>query len=288
MNNRIRKKVLITGAFGFVGRFLIDYLKNDYQIVCLVRKNRKNMEIAKKYNNVDIFWGDLLNIKDISNALAGCDFIVHLAFTDPDICEKNVQKKCEPNVTGCKNLLEAISNYDKKIKLIFASSVVAYFYEKLQKNNDEFNTLRYKEYAKHKIECEKIIAKSSVSYCILRIGAILPNEITKKYIASLPKIPLKTKFEFICIDDLMIAIGNAMKIKTCNRMFLIGGGKDFRMYYEDFLSAVITALKIGMDYKLVNVNEKYYSDWFRTAIGQKTLKYQKSTFKEYLKRVVSN
>jgi len=277
-------KILVTGAFGFVGTNLIEKLICDYELVCLVRKNSKNLSIAAKIPGIKIIFGDLSKVSVIKRALSECEFVVHLAFSDPKTTELSPQTTYKNNVNGTNNLLNSIKEVNPKIKIIFLSSIAAYFYERLFNNKKLLATVRYKEYARQKIECEKNVKKSGLSYCILRSGAILPSVASELDVRRFLEmdIPGNTKFQFICVNDLVDAIKAACGKKINKKTFLIGGGKSFRLYYSDFLKSVLNDLNLKQVNKSENSNDRYYSAWFDTSTSQKHLNYQNKTFADYL------
>jgi nucleoside-diphosphate-sugar epimerase len=287
IKNYKKKKILITGAFGVIGLSLIEELRCNYDLVCLVRKTKKNSLIASKMLGINVTFGDLSKASVIARALSGCEFVIHLAFLDPETAELDPQTTYENNVNGTINLLNSIKEINPKIKIVFLSSIAAYFYEKLLSNKKLLATLRYKEYARQKIECEKNIKKSGLSYCILRSGAILPNVVSELDVRRFSEmnIPGDTKFQFICVNDLVDAIKTLCEKKIDKKTFLIGGGKSFRLHYIDFLKNISNTLSLRQIRKSENLNGEYYSEWFNTSMSQKYLNYQNRTFSDYLKEI---
>ena len=54
------KKLLITGGTGFIGHYLVKEFINDYNIVCIVRPNTKNLvRISEYLNNIQIIEHDI-------------------------------------------------------------------------------------------------------------------------------------------------------------------------------------------------------------------------------------
>lgn len=153
-------RILVTGAFGNIGKYLInELLRRNHKVRCFVLPNEKNKKIAQKIKNVEIFYGDIRKINHIKKAVSGCNAIIHLAFTSPDLCQKKSRFSYKTNVVGTENLTKVINENAKEIRLVFASSISAYFYEKYKKSKT-FKLLRYKKYAEQKIKCENIIKSS--------------------------------------------------------------------------------------------------------------------------------
>jgi uncharacterized protein YbjT (DUF2867 family) len=71
------RKILIAGASGFIGRALIDRLLKDPElnIVALSRSKRESLDARVQWKECDLF-----SLKDISEAMVGCDeayYLVH-------------------------------------------------------------------------------------------------------------------------------------------------------------------------------------------------------------------
>jgi len=274
-------KVFITGALGGIGALLVpELIKQKHSVSYFVLSGKKNKKITQ---GVRVFYGDIKKKSDIVGAIKGYDVIIHLAFASPDICRKKPSLAYKINVEGTKNLIQIAEESCKDVKIIFPSSVSTYFYE-LNKNSKKIKSLRYIEYTKQKLECEKIIKSSSLNWSILKIGAILPVEFPIP--SNLLNIPADTRFQFIHIKDVIVALINASKIKKSNKeILLIGGGKDFRMRYKDFVRDIfrIAGFKIPKDNEFSF--KSYLTDYFDTTKSQKILRYQKHHYKNFLKEM---
>ena len=100
------KKVLITGASGFVGSRIVEALKDGYTIIA---PRHKDMDITSK-EDVE---------KHISQTTP--DIILHLAaISNTGYCEEHPDESYLVNVTGVENLAKAAARHD--IKFVFFSS----------------------------------------------------------------------------------------------------------------------------------------------------------------------
>tara|TARA_Y100000816_G_scaffold84318_2_gene57893 strand:+ start:18026 stop:19006 length:981 start_codon:yes stop_codon:yes gene_type:complete len=78
------KKVLITGATGFIGSHLTEYLvEKGYNIIAYDRYNSNNhwgwLENSKYKSDFHMILGDVRDYDSISKAMVGCDTVFHLA-----------------------------------------------------------------------------------------------------------------------------------------------------------------------------------------------------------------
>lgn len=120
------KKILITGACGFIGSHLIEMLiTRGFEVVAFDRynidNNFGNLEKSKFKKKIQVKFGDLRDYDSVLNALDGCDSIFHLAaligipysYVSPLAYVKT-------NIEGTYNILEA--SRVKKIKQIIIVS----------------------------------------------------------------------------------------------------------------------------------------------------------------------
>jgi dTDP-glucose 4,6-dehydratase len=107
--------VLVTGAGGFIGSNLVEYLvRRGAEVRAFVRYNSRNdygrletcpPEILRE---VDVFTGDLTNPEAVVGALDGCDTVLHLGALIPiPYSYRHPREYVAANVTGTLNVLEA-------------------------------------------------------------------------------------------------------------------------------------------------------------------------------------
>ncbi len=128
------KKVLITGANGFVGSHLIEYiLENhpDYMVCCMQRAHTSSMKNVEHIKSDRIIWVecDLTDSHNVERLFKEYSFnkIFHLAaqsyvpasFSAPSAT-------IEANIIGTINLLEAVNKYNKDAVILICSSSEVY------------------------------------------------------------------------------------------------------------------------------------------------------------------
>ena len=105
----MKKKLLITGGSGFLGKNLANELKKDYEII-LTSRNQKQLQHASNLLNVESAPSDVSNffsIDEIINKLRP-ETIVHAAATKfVNISEKFPNECIDTNITGSQNILRS-------------------------------------------------------------------------------------------------------------------------------------------------------------------------------------
>lgn len=133
-------KVLVTGGCGFLGSHVCEYYRNKGEEVVSIDSLTKyelmrteyDVEGARYYNwnflkgiGVSLINGDIGNTQELSEAVMGCDYIVHTA-AQPSmtISIENPELDIITNVNGTFNVLEAARKKD--IPVVNCSSIHVY------------------------------------------------------------------------------------------------------------------------------------------------------------------
>lgn len=158
----MKKRILITGANGYIGSYLLErLLPADFQLIALVRNLNKMPGWLLGREKLKIIEGDLNNKTALKKATEKVDIVFHLAAA-LRMFEKN-RELHQTNIVGLKNLLSVCKKANRKIRFIFASSI-----DVEKKEND---------YARSKLEGERIVKEfclqtPKLEYVIVRIGNV--------------------------------------------------------------------------------------------------------------------
>ena len=118
--------IIITGASGFIGKYFVDVIKENYQIIAIARRSIRESGIPFHPNINWVQW-DIGNDKMTNEVLGfiigkgGADYLIHLAaFYDFEYKPNNEYERT--NIKGTKNVLELARKIGIK-HFIFASSL---------------------------------------------------------------------------------------------------------------------------------------------------------------------
>ena len=183
----MKNKVLVTGATGFLGSWLVKQLHfENYEIKILTRPN-SNLDALvenKLKPGVDfkICGGDILDIKSIKDALIDCNGIFHLAGFVA-YRPKDREKLHQINVVGTNNVIKAVQECSNSnpIRMLHTSSVVtmgaSYTQNEIRNEDSKFNLAHLNlGYFETKREAESLI-KEQCSRNQLNATIINPSTI---------------------------------------------------------------------------------------------------------------
>ena len=109
------KKILVTGADGFIGSHLVESLvKKGYETKAFVYYNsfdskgwldHSDINIKK---NIEVFSGDIRDPYGVRTAIKGCDYVLHLAaLIGIPFSYHSPESYIDTNVKGTLNVLQA-------------------------------------------------------------------------------------------------------------------------------------------------------------------------------------
>jgi UDP-glucose 4-epimerase len=273
------EKILIIGGAGFIGSNLAKKLTQK-SYVTFVYDNFSSGRISnlKFLSKARITKGDILNYQKITSCINKIkpDIVFHLAAIHyiPD-CNKNPRKTHRVNVDGTRNVLKAISAFNPKPFFIFISSAAVYANSSSSlKENSRIKPICV--YGKTKLLGEKIAQnicnKSKIPFTIVRLFNVYgPNDriphVIPRIISQIKRRGrnimlgnLKSKRDFIYVDDVSEALCRISKIKPKNKIYNLGTGKEYSIENISKLFIKILKnrnLKIISKQNLLRKNERF-------------------------------
>lgn len=233
-----QKRILITGAAGFVGSHLVPMLINRGYTVTAIVKNSSEKENINP-GAAKIIVADLAKKGKWQKSLMEYDYVIHLA---SQISSKTPYDFVKNNVIATQNLINVLKRGAVKRIILFSSASVT--------------SIRQDAYSKTKKEQEKIISKSKIDYIIIRPSMIYGPGDKKnigwliKTIKILPVIPLPGGGTFgrqpVYVLDICLAVTKLLQLKDHKKIYEIHG-----MEYITMKQMVETIINVFEMKKLV-------------------------------------
>jgi UDP-glucose 4-epimerase len=290
-----KQQVLLTGAFGNVGMStLAELVRKGYRVRCFDLETKANQKAARRFKGqIEVMWGDLRCQEDIAAAVHGQDVVIHLAFIIPKLSATGFESEEHPdwawqiNVGGTRNLLQAMKAEPDPPRLLFASSY--HVYGRTQDQPPPRTILDpvspIEHYARHKVECERMIRESGLRWAIFRLAATLP--IAMKLDPGMFDIPLDNRMEYVHTRDVGLAFANAVNTpEVWGKVWLIGGGPLCQYAYGEIAQRVLEGLGVGMLPAKAFASTPFATDWIETADSEKLLHYQRHTLDDYVRDMI--
>ena len=241
------KKVLVTGATGFLGKYVVEELvEHGYQ----VRAFGRNRTIGQSLVNASVTFiqGDLTNQEDLTKACQEMDMVVHAGALSTVLGPW--EDFYQTNVLGTKYVLEACR--EAKIeRLVYVSSPSIYAAPRDQldiKESDAPQENRLNNYIRSKLASEKLFKDyPDVSSVILRprglfgIGdtSILPRVLNLSQKIGIPLIgDGRQLMDMTCVENVALAIRLALETpQAAGEVYNITNGEPraFRNLIEETL-----------------------------------------------------
>ncbi|MEX2555432.1 MAG: NAD-dependent epimerase/dehydratase family protein [Actinomycetota bacterium] len=167
-------RILVTGASGVFGRDVTHRLwQRGHDVVALSRSRPVNLPSGVEFVSADIRDG-----AKVEKSMAGCDAVVHLAWTVTP--SRRVEDHHEIDIDGTQNVLDAMARTGCG-RLVFASSVTAYGAlpdnPAALKETDPLRPPPEQIYASNKAAAEKMIIASGAPAVLVRASVVLGREV---------------------------------------------------------------------------------------------------------------
>ncbi|NWF86317.1 GDP-mannose 4,6-dehydratase [Candidatus Bathyarchaeota archaeon] len=163
-------KVFVTGGAGFIGSHLVDALltqKTDVNVLDNFSSGTKqNIKQHLSDNSFKLVKGDLLNKKEVSEALEDCDIVFHLA-ANPEVRLSSIDPEThfQQNVVATFNLLEVARITGSVEAFVFTSSSTVYGEPAQIPTPEDYAPLEpISVYGATKLACEALITAYAHTY----------------------------------------------------------------------------------------------------------------------------
>ncbi len=221
------KRILITGANGFLGKNLVAEYQDLLPVNCLVRKRSFESQQA------NVYYFKTYNDDSVAEATSQSDVIVHCA----SMLHGRKEEMYAANVDFTRILIDLSKKYNIK-QFIYIST------ENIQQKNTDLYTVTK--------QCAENEVRKFKNHTILRPTVLYGPGDTKyvtrliKIIIKYPIVPVlgkgKNKFQFLYVEDLIRVIKSSFERKIYGT-YVIAGPESIT--YNDFINALLKHLKIS-------------------------------------------
>lgn len=284
----MKKKVLIIGGNGFLGRYLNKYLLKKKFIIFQINKS----QIKKK----NFFACDILNISKLENIIKSInsdfDYVINLSGQN----SKNKMYLKKVIIQGNKNLIKIFSK--TKTKICYISSSLVYG-NSLKLQSENFKTKPASNYGKIKLYGENIYKKECKNYLIIRLANIYDNFFEKKGLirnifsriksnTTLKISNLKTIRNYMHVDDFCKLIYKSIILKKRKKILINIGSENFSI--NEIIKIIEMNIESKIKVKDYKLNENVDPNIrLNLAKMKNILKYKpKSKLKETLKSFIKS
>ena len=249
------KKVLVTGAAGSVGIYVIKYLLSEgkYEITALDLRNKKVLKKLKRYRNrVNVVYGDVCDPVLMEALVKDHDIVIHLASVMPPLGDFSPKIGELTDYKGTENIIKAINYYNEKCFLIYASTTSVYDSSLSGSVKEKIKQDELTNYSYNKYETEKLIKDKLKNYTIFRLPLVLNNIIDEPFMFNIKK---NLMIEVTTNIDAAYAFVKAIDYqKELNKkVFNVGLGNDGRIKYNDILKNILKYQGISLRYILSRI-----------------------------------
>jgi len=122
------KKVLVTGACGFIGSHLTEFLvEKGYKVLAFDKYNRDNhhgwLENSKYKNHFQVTLGDIRDYDSVEKSIKGCDSVFHLAaLCGIPYSYISPLAYIKTNIEGTYNILESSKKFNLEQVIVTSTS----------------------------------------------------------------------------------------------------------------------------------------------------------------------
>ena len=286
----MKKKILITGATGTVGKEVLKQLLTTNNHVSVVCRKNSLKEFKNYLNKIELVICDLSKKEDFNNIKNKYDVVIHLAAIIPPLADEKPSLARSVNTEGTTNLIQQIEKVSPNAFFMFSSSISVYG-DRLKhpniKTTDPLSVSFGDEYAQTKINAESALIDSNLNWTIFRLTAIMGIK-NHKMSGLMFHMPLSTSIEICTPSDTARAFVNGIEKQSEleNKIFNLGGGEKCRTTYYDFLSKNFELNGLGkVDFpKKAFADKNFHCGYYEDGNDlEKITNFRKHTLSDYYK-----
>lgn len=279
--------VLVTGAFGNLGRAVLDELfGRGVRVIATDRATPENTAVAADLPpSARAILGDLSEL-DLDAALEGAAGVIHLAAVLPPASDWRPERARRLNVDATLRLITAVEKSAPDAPFVFPSSLTVFGPPsdpaRLHRADDPVRATD--PYTEHKLAIEDALRRSALRHAILRVGVSVDARTLRTDLITLHRL-FRTRpdhpLHWVHPRDVAFALAEALVCEQAHgRVLLIGGDASCRVTMGRLLGVAPAAFGLSLPRYLFG-RRSYPTCWLDTEESQRLLRYQRRNFGWY-------
>lgn len=308
MSDQIADVVLITGAFGQVGKRCAEILlRRGRTVIAMDLQNDKTTVVADELatrtdgGTLIVAYADLLDAETIADCVSRHKpaAIVHLAAMLAPASYRNPLLARKINVDGTHNLVAAARALSEPPLFVDASSASVYGSRNRHTHPERITAETpvnpIDQYGEDKVLAEEVVRASGLPYAVLRLGGVISTDVSANfnadYLVLMRATPRDNQLHTVDARDVALAFANAVDRRDAvNGKTLLIGGDDthihaFRDVEDDMMEAVGVG-RLGPSASLPGDPDDEqgwgFTGFFDTTEAQELLEFQEHSWSETL------
>ena len=300
------RPVLVTGAFGNVGRQVLRTLRGDgHRVVATDLRNRATERAARDLpDGTEVRWADLTRAAEVQELVRATDprCVLHLAAVIPPATYTLPEVARSVNVGATASLVEAMEELPQPGRLVLASSVAVYGSRNPHTVTGPVMAATpprpREQYGAHKVEAERLLHESSLDWAVLRIGVVVfPDMALAMDQASMrleALLPSDGRLHAVDGRDVARAFAAAVDAPVSGRTLLVAGDATTQLTQHGLAHSITSAIGLGGALPPGRPGDPgdddawFNVDWMDTAEAQELLDFQHHPWDQTLEDLARN
>lgn len=268
-----RKKIIITGASGYIGSSLLKKFIDFNSEIFILSKNKEIKKFSSK--NIKYKLIDFSDVEDYEDYLINSDYYFHLSYDNNIYIEEDkIKNQFRQNVFRLEKFFKKISDFKKKINFIYTSTSTVYGLPKKIPVDETFPSKILTSYDNTKYQTELLADqyKNNLNKCILRLpniyGQGISNNQSRNILTKVIRKALSDSEiiiygtgqymrDYLHIDDLIRALllsARHLNKLNENKFYNIGSGESITIKNCFKKIAFILEKKYNKKIKIKHIN----------------------------------
>jgi D-erythronate 2-dehydrogenase len=302
------RSVLVTGAFGNVGRYVLDRLSDEPRVVASDVPGGATRRAAERWlaaappgQERRVAWVDLRDAGAVQRLVADATprAVVHLAGVIPPATYRDVALARAVNVDAVEHLADAVAGQGQPCRFVLASSMAAFGPRNphtVPGVTTATTPTRPREvYGAHKVAAERILRERLDDAVVLRLAAVVfPDQgfgVDRDSMHLEALLPVDGRVHVVDGRDAATALVRTIDADCFGEVLLVGGDASCRLRQRDLARDMTGAvglpgvLPAGLPGDPDDDDGWFCVDWMDTTRAQQLLDFQQHSWRDTLRDV---